>query len=107
MLATMLRRRRAKVNPTMVREEIPCPEWGPVIGPLIGRGSVGRGFLRDGRLGAPGGAAFFPLIVSELLNVGAVGVHHEDLAVGLRRPGVKRLVFESHARAGEEETLAV
>ena len=37
-----------------------------------------------GRL--PRGAAIFPLVVCELLYLGTVGAHDEDLAVGLRRP---------------------
>src|SRR5687768_16829130 len=33
---------------------------------------------------APGRCPFFPLIVGELLDAGAVGTHHEQLAVRLR-----------------------
>jgi hypothetical protein len=43
----------------------------------------------------------FPLIVSQLLYVSSVAVHHKDFAVWLRRPSVLRFVFESHSRTGE------
>ena len=34
-------------------------------------------------MGLPGGAAFLPLVIGELFELGAVEAHDEDLAVGL------------------------
>ena len=45
----------------------------------------------------PGGTAFFPLVIGELLHMGAVTVRHEYLAVRLRAASVKGLVLESHS----------
>ena len=60
---------------------------------------------RAGRL--PRGAAIFPLVIGELLYVGTVVAHDEDLAVGLRRAGIDRFVLKAHARAAEEQLLSV
>ena len=46
----------------------------------------------------PGRRAIFPLVVGELLHVGAVVAHHEQLAVRLRRVRVDHLVLEAHPR---------
>jgi hypothetical protein len=40
----------------------------------------------------PRGSAVFPLVVSELLDLGAVVLHDEDLAVGLRRICIEHFV---------------
>ena len=74
--------------------------------------TIVRGLSCDGGGGGgwawlPGGAAFFPLIVGDLFEVGAVVAHDEDFAVRLGGHGVERFVFESHAGAGEEEAFAV
>ena len=50
-------------------------------------------------VGLPSCSAFFPLIIGELLNLCPVISHDEDVAIGLWRVGVQRLVFKSHARA--------
>ena len=49
------------------------------------------------RVRLPGGTAFFPLVIGELLHMGAVTVHHKYLAIRLRAAGVKGLVLESHS----------
>src|SRR6202521_815418 len=69
-----------------------------------------RASCRDGRIpGArlPGGSAIFPLVIGELFDLCAVIAHEEDFAVGLRRAGVERFVFESHPRAGESKSLPI
>src|SRR5215831_7078781 len=55
----------------------------------------------------PARSAFFPLIVGELFDVGAVETHHEDLAVGLRRIRISHLVLEAHPGTREGDRLAV
>lgn len=58
-----------------------------------------------GRL--PGGAAVFILVVGQLFDVAAVGVHDEYLAVGLGVAGQQRFVLEAYATAGEEDAAAI
>lgn len=48
-------------------------------------------------MGLPGRRAVFPLVVSELLDLGAVVVHDKDLAVRLRIIREQHFIFESHA----------
>src|SRR3954471_18878559 len=55
----------------------------------------------------PGWAGFFPLVVSQLLDLGAVRFHHEYFAVRLGRFGVKGFVLESHARCCKQQVFAV
>jgi hypothetical protein len=68
---------------------------------------VGRCGQRSSAGRLPRGAAIFPLVIGELLYVGTVVAHDEDLAVGLRRAGVDRFVLKAHARAAEEQLLSV
>lgn len=55
----------------------------------------------------PSRTAFLPLVMGELLHVGAVTVHDEDLAAPLRGAGVKGLVFESGSRTGKQKARSV
>jgi len=57
--------------------------------------------------GEPGGASVFPLVVGELLYMGAVGIHHKDFSVRLGVAGQRCFVFKAHAAAGEEDAAAV
>ena len=49
--------------------------------------------------GLPRCSTFFPLIIGELLDLCPVITHDEDVAIGLWRVRIERLVFKSHAAA--------
>lgn len=51
-----------------------------------------RSGVRDRLVRLPGDCALFPLVVRELLDLGAITLHDEDLTVGLRRPCVEGFV---------------
>jgi len=44
----------------------------------------------------PRRSAVFPLVIGELLDLGTVILHHEDLTVGLRRACLEGFVLEPH-----------
>jgi hypothetical protein len=62
---------------------------------------------RTGRHRLPSRSAFFPLVVGELLDVGAVVTHHENLPVRLRRIRVRHLVFKAHRGTREGDQFAI
>ena len=55
----------------------------------------------------PPRGAFFPLVVGELLDVGAVVTHHENLPVGLWRIRISNLVLETHPGTREGDRFAI
>ena len=56
------------------------------------RASGDGGRCRSARL--PGVRALFPLVVRELLHLGAVIAHHKYLPIRLRIVGIETFVFE-------------
>ena len=58
--------------------------------------------------GLPRGRGIFPIVVGERALSGAVGVHDEQLTIGLGSVIVERgLVFETESRAAEQQIFAV
>lgn len=60
------------------------------------RGCDDSGHCRSVRLS--GGCALFPLVVGELLHIGAVIAHYKNLPIRLLIVGIESFVFESHPR---------
>jgi len=59
-----------------------------------------------GRHRLPSRSAFFPLVVGELLDVGAVVTHHENLPVRLRRVRVRQLAKAIDSPSNDHDICA-
>ena len=88
-----------------------CPEKGVAEGQrfflFLQFRNASHTRLGDG-YGCPSRRCVFPLVISQRPLIGAICVHHKELAVGLRNAVVEwRLIFETETGAAEDNMLSI